>query len=136
MQRYRVSTQLGDGTYGSVFKAVNRATGEVVAIKRMKRKFYSWDECLALREVRARRRPCRRAQASAGVAPSLASAAAAAAPAARVDDQPVKIAGLGRRRSLARSQPTAAPTGARPPRPEPARRCTACGRCTTRASCS
>lgn len=51
MQRYRVTTQLGDGTYGSVFKATNRQTGEVVAIKRMKRKFYSWDECLALREV-------------------------------------------------------------------------------------
>lgn len=53
MQRYRVTTQLGDGTYGSVFKATNRQTGEVVAIKRMKRKFYSWDECLALREVGA-----------------------------------------------------------------------------------
>lgn len=52
MQRYRISKQLGDGTYGSVFKAVNRQTGEVVAIKKMKRKFYSWDECLALREVR------------------------------------------------------------------------------------
>jgi protein kinase len=53
MQRYKVTKQLGDGTYGSVFKAVNKQTGEVVAIKKMKRKFYSWDECLALREVRS-----------------------------------------------------------------------------------
>ncbi|PSC74122.1 CMGC RCK MAK kinase [Micractinium conductrix] len=61
MQRYRVTKQLGDGTYGSVFKATNRQTGEVVAIKKMKRKFYSWDECLALREVRSLRKlhhPC------------------------------------------------------------------------------
>lgn len=52
MQRYKVTGQLGDGTYGSVFKAVNRQTGEVVAVKKMKRKFHNWDECLALREVR------------------------------------------------------------------------------------
>jgi serine/threonine protein kinase len=51
MQRYKVTKQLGDGTYGSVFKAVNKQTGEVVAIKKMKRKFYSWEECLALREA-------------------------------------------------------------------------------------
>ena len=52
MNRYKVCQQLGDGTYGCVFQAVNKQTGEVVAIKRMKRKYYSWDECLALREVR------------------------------------------------------------------------------------
>lgn len=34
------------GTYGSVWKAVHKQSGEVVAIKKMKRKFYSWDECL------------------------------------------------------------------------------------------
>ncbi|EFN53549.1 hypothetical protein CHLNCDRAFT_25716, partial [Chlorella variabilis] len=52
MQRYKVTKQLGDGTYGSVFKAKNKQTGEVVAIKKMKRKYYTWDECLALREAR------------------------------------------------------------------------------------
>lgn len=30
MNRYRVTKQLGDGTYGSVLKAVNRSTGETV----------------------------------------------------------------------------------------------------------
>jgi serine/threonine protein kinase len=38
MNRYKVTKQLGDGTYGSVLKAVNRQTGEVVAVKKMKKK--------------------------------------------------------------------------------------------------
>ena len=33
MQRYKTIKALGDGTYGCVFKAVNRATGDIVAIK-------------------------------------------------------------------------------------------------------
>ena len=37
MNRYKVTKQLGDGTYGSVLKAVNRSTHEVVAIKKMKK---------------------------------------------------------------------------------------------------
>ena len=56
MQRYKVTQQLGDGTYGSVHKAVHRQTGEVVAIKRMKKKFYTWEECVSLREVRSLRK--------------------------------------------------------------------------------
>jgi protein kinase len=31
MNRYKVTKQLGDGTFGSVLKAVNRQTGEVVS---------------------------------------------------------------------------------------------------------
>lgn len=42
MKRYEVSTLLGDGTYGSVLKGVNRETRQIVAIKKMKQKFYSW----------------------------------------------------------------------------------------------
>ena len=30
MNRYKVTKKLGDGTYGSVLKAINRQTGEVV----------------------------------------------------------------------------------------------------------
>ena len=56
MNRYKVLKQLGDGTYGSVWKATNRQTNEVVAIKKMKRKFYSWEECMALREVKSLRK--------------------------------------------------------------------------------
>ncbi|TMS10062.1 Serine/threonine-protein kinase MAK [Larimichthys crocea] len=53
MNRYTTLKQLGDGTYGSVLLGKSNETGELVAIKRMKRKFYSWDECLNLREVKS-----------------------------------------------------------------------------------
>ncbi|XP_039671420.1 serine/threonine-protein kinase MAK-like isoform X2 [Perca fluviatilis] len=53
MNRYTTLKQLGDGTYGSVLLGKSNHTGELVAIKRMKRKFYSWDECLNLREVKS-----------------------------------------------------------------------------------
>lgn len=53
MNRYIVLQQLGDGTYGSVVLAQRRDTGEKVAIKRMKRKYYSWDEAMNLREVKS-----------------------------------------------------------------------------------
>lgn len=33
MNRYQVIKALGDGTYGSVFRAVNRSTGEVVRLR-------------------------------------------------------------------------------------------------------
>lgn len=53
MNRYKVTKQLGDGSYGSVLKAINRQTGEVTAIKKMKKKFYSWEECMQLREIKS-----------------------------------------------------------------------------------
>ncbi|KAM9844984.1 serine/threonine-protein kinase MAK-like [Aulostomus maculatus] len=56
MNRYSMLKQLGDGTYGSVFLGKSNETGELVAIKRMKRKFYSWDECLNLKEVKSLRK--------------------------------------------------------------------------------
>ncbi|NXV74138.1 MAK kinase, partial [Atlantisia rogersi] len=53
MNRYTIMKQLGDGTYGSVLMGKSNESGELVAIKRMKRKFYSWDECMNLREVKS-----------------------------------------------------------------------------------
>jgi len=53
MNRYKVTNTLGDGTYGSVLKALNKSTGEVVAIKKMKKAFSSWNECMQLREVQS-----------------------------------------------------------------------------------
>jgi len=47
---------LGDGAFGTVFKAVNIKTNEVVAIKKMKQKYSSWDECLELREIKSLRK--------------------------------------------------------------------------------
>ncbi len=34
-------------------KATNKQSGEVVAIKKMKKKFFTWEECIKLREVRS-----------------------------------------------------------------------------------
>eukprot|EP01135_Chromosphaera_perkinsii_P003390 Nk52_evm14s242 gene=Nk52_evmTU14s242 len=53
MDRYKIIKQLGDGTYGSVLQARDVETGAVVAIKKMKKKFYSWNECVQLREVKS-----------------------------------------------------------------------------------
>lgn len=56
MERYKVIKEVGDGTFGSVFRAVNKQSGEIVAIKKMKKKYYSWEECINLREVKSLRR--------------------------------------------------------------------------------
>ncbi|XP_011089053.1 serine/threonine-protein kinase MHK-like isoform X2 [Sesamum indicum] len=56
MERYKILDELGDGTCGSVYKAVNVETSEIVAVKKMKRKFYYWEECVNLREVKSLRR--------------------------------------------------------------------------------
>ncbi|XP_042438778.1 cyclin-dependent kinase F-4-like [Zingiber officinale] len=56
MERYKLIKEVGDGTFGSVWRALNKLTGEVVAIKKMKRKYYSWEECMNLREVKSLRR--------------------------------------------------------------------------------
>ena len=56
MDKYKITKNLGDGTYGSVAMGTNTQNNEVVAIKKMKKKFYSWDECMALREIKALRK--------------------------------------------------------------------------------
>lgn len=53
MDRYRIESKLGSGAFGSVFKAVHRDSGTPVAVKRLCERFACWDDCLALREVRA-----------------------------------------------------------------------------------
>lgn len=52
MNRYVTLSPLGDGTYGSVMLGKRKDTDEKVAIKRMKRKYYSWDEAMSLKEVK------------------------------------------------------------------------------------
>uniref|UniRef100_A0A5B6YNW8 cyclin-dependent kinase n=1 Tax=Davidia involucrata TaxID=16924 RepID=A0A5B6YNW8_DAVIN len=56
MDRYKILKELGDGTCGSVYKAINTETSEIVAVKKMKRKFYYWEECMNLREVKSLRK--------------------------------------------------------------------------------
>ncbi|KMT04645.1 hypothetical protein BVRB_8g182980 [Beta vulgaris subsp. vulgaris] len=52
MEKYRAIKEVGEGTFGSVWSAINTQTGEVVAIKKMKKKYDSWEECKYLREIK------------------------------------------------------------------------------------
>jgi len=56
MDRYKILKIVGDGAYGNVYKAINKQTGEIVAIKKMKKKFSSWEECMSLREIKSLRK--------------------------------------------------------------------------------
>uniref|UniRef100_A0A7N0V646 cyclin-dependent kinase n=1 Tax=Kalanchoe fedtschenkoi TaxID=63787 RepID=A0A7N0V646_KALFE len=56
MERYKMIKEVGDGTFGCVWRALNKETGEIVAIKKMKKKYYSWEECVNLREVKSLRK--------------------------------------------------------------------------------
>ncbi|KAK9120866.1 hypothetical protein Syun_018483 [Stephania yunnanensis] len=53
---YELLECLGEGSFGRVWKAVDKQTGDVVAIKELKKfKCCSWKKCLMLREVKALR---------------------------------------------------------------------------------
>jgi serine/threonine protein kinase len=53
MEKYNKLEQLGNGAYGVVYKALELRTGEYVAIKKLKKKYTNWDECVNLREVKS-----------------------------------------------------------------------------------
>jgi len=53
MEKYKVGKVLGDGTFGSVTKATNSETGQIVAIKKMKKKFFKWEDCINLPEIKS-----------------------------------------------------------------------------------
>lgn len=53
MNKYNLQQQLGEGTFANVYKATVRATGENVAIKKMKQAYPHWDECIRLPEVQS-----------------------------------------------------------------------------------
>ena len=56
MEKYETIREIGDGSFGTVSKARNKTSGEIVAIKKMKQTFASWDEAMALREVKSLRK--------------------------------------------------------------------------------
>lgn len=53
MENFEVLNKIGDGTFGVVLKAVQKSDNQLVAIKQMKKKFGTWDQCLSLREVKS-----------------------------------------------------------------------------------
>lgn len=52
MNRFKVLKQIGNGSYGIVMKALNLETSEIVAIKKMKKPYNTWSECINLREAK------------------------------------------------------------------------------------
>lgn len=45
MDKYKVIKEIGSGAFSIVLKAERISDGVIVAIKKMKQKFASWDEC-------------------------------------------------------------------------------------------
>ncbi|KAI4354236.1 hypothetical protein L6164_003122 [Bauhinia variegata] len=56
MERYKILRELGDGSCGNVYKARDMITYEIVAVKKLKRKFYFWEEYTNLREIKTLRK--------------------------------------------------------------------------------
>ena len=56
MEKYKTIKKLGSGAFGHVEKAQNTETKEIVAIKKLKKKYSTWEECLQLAEVKALRK--------------------------------------------------------------------------------
>jgi male germ cell-associated kinase len=52
MKKYKLQEIIGDGTYGTVWKGTLTETGELVAIKKLKNKIKSWNECIEMKEVK------------------------------------------------------------------------------------
>lgn len=56
MDRYKIIKTLGEGTFAIVYKATNIKSGEIVAIKKMKKKYQQWEDCIDLREIKSLRK--------------------------------------------------------------------------------
>ncbi len=53
MEKYKITKKLGDGTFGSVSQAKHNQNGEIYANKKLKEKFFNWQNCLDLPEIKA-----------------------------------------------------------------------------------
>ena len=52
MHKYEIIKVIGDGTFGQVFEGINKETKTKVAIKKLKNKISSWEDCILQNEVR------------------------------------------------------------------------------------
>ena len=46
MNKYEIIKDIGVGTYGTVYEAINKTTSEKVAIKKLRQKIDSWEQCM------------------------------------------------------------------------------------------
>ena len=51
MNKYEIIKDIGVGTFGTVYEAINKITNEKVAIKKLKEKINSWENCMNQNEV-------------------------------------------------------------------------------------
>ena len=51
MNKYEIIKDIGGGSYGVVYEGVNLETNEKVAIKKLKQKIDSWEDCMNQNEV-------------------------------------------------------------------------------------
>lgn len=56
MNRFKHLHMIGEGSFGVVYLAEEVSSKSLVAIKKMKRRYSSWEECMNLREVRSLRK--------------------------------------------------------------------------------
>lgn len=49
--QYEQITKLGSGTFGNVYRCVDLQSGEVVAIKKLKKSYDSLEDAYSLREI-------------------------------------------------------------------------------------
>ena len=52
MKRFKILSSVGDYLQSTVYQAENLETNEIVALKVMKKKFYTWEECMLLPEFK------------------------------------------------------------------------------------
>ena len=53
MEDYEILERLGGGSFADVYKAKEKSTNTLVAIKVLKKKYSNWEECLELRECKS-----------------------------------------------------------------------------------
>lgn len=51
--RFVIVKDIDEGAFGKVIMAKNKDDGSIVAIKKMFKKYATWDECVTLREVKS-----------------------------------------------------------------------------------